>query len=33
MTGYNVTLARQLMTSAYNKAKADGNYRDGEKSS
>lgn len=30
-TGYNVTLARQLMTSAYNKAKADGNYRDGEK--
>lgn len=31
MTGYNVTLARQLMTSAYNKAKADGNYRDGEK--
>lgn len=31
MTGYNVTLARQLMTSAYKKAKADGNYRDGEK--
>lgn len=31
MTGYNVTLARQLMTRAYNKAKADGNYRDGEK--
>lgn len=31
MTGYNVTLARQLMTSAYNKAKADDNYRDGEK--
>lgn len=31
MTGYNVTLARQLMTSAYNKAKSDGNYRDGEK--
>ncbi len=31
MTGYNVTLACQLMTSAYNKAKADGNYRDGEK--
>lgn len=31
MTGYNVTLARQLMTSAYNKAKAEGNYRDGEK--
>lgn len=31
MTGYNVTLARQLMTSAYNKAKADGKYRDGEK--
>lgn len=31
MTGYNVTLARQLMTSAYNKAKTDGNYRDGEK--
>lgn len=31
MTGYNVTLARQLMTSAYNKAKDDGNYRDGEK--
>lgn len=30
-TGYNVTLARQLMTSAYNKAKADGKYRDGEK--
>lgn len=30
-TGYNVTLARQLMTSAYNKAKAEGNYRDGEK--
>lgn len=31
MTGYNVTLARQLMTSAYKKAKADGKYRDGEK--
>lgn len=31
MTGYNVTLARQLMTSAYNKAKADGKYSDGEK--
>lgn len=30
-TGYNVTLARQLMTSAYNKAKADGKYSDGEK--
>lgn len=31
MTGYNVTLARQLMTSAYQKAKSEGNYRDGEK--
>lgn len=31
MTGYNVTLARQLMTRAYNKAKADEKYSDGEK--
>lgn len=31
MTGYNVTLARELMTKAYNQAKADGNYADGEK--
>lgn len=30
-TGYNVTLARQLMTDAYNKAKAEGKYSDGEK--
>ena len=30
MTGYNVTLARELMTKAYNQAKADGNYADGE---
>ena len=31
MTGYNVTLAHQLMTNAYQKAKSEGNYRDGEK--
>lgn len=30
-TGYNVTLARELMTKAYNQAKADGKYADGEK--
>ena len=31
VTGYNVNLARQLMTSAYEKAKAAGDYADGEK--
>lgn len=30
MTGYNVALARELMTKAYNQAKADGKYTDGE---
>lgn len=30
-TGYNLTLARQLMTSAYNQAVAAGDYADGEK--
>ena len=29
MTGYNLTMARQLMTQAYEKAKADGVYADG----
>lgn len=30
MTGYDVALARQKMTEAYNKAKAAGDYEDGE---
>lgn len=30
MTGYDVALARQKMTEAYNKAKAAGDYNDGE---
>ncbi len=30
VTGYNVSLARELMTQAYNEAKADGKYADGE---
>lgn len=30
VTGYNLTLARELMTQAYNEAKADGKYADGE---
>ncbi len=31
VTGYNLTLARQLMTEAYEAAKAAGDYTDGEK--
>lgn len=30
VTGYNLTLARELMTQAYNEAKAAGDYADGE---
>ena len=31
VTGYNLTLAKELMTQAYNEAKAVGDYNDGEK--
>lgn len=31
VTGYNLTLAKELMTQAYDEAKAAGDYKDGEK--